>query len=280
MATLACFHAHPDDEAIATAGILGKAKADGHRTIVVFATRGELGETPDWIEAGETLGELRTREAEAACAILGVDRVEWLGYRDSGVEDDDRNHDTDTFHSAALDGAAETLAAILRAERVDVLTVYDENGNYGHPDHIKVHEVGYRAAELAQTPLVYETTIDRDFIIASMRDGAADFPEGVEIPDPEEMNLGMPAARITTEVDVSAFATIKREAMAAHASQINETSFFLQMPEDRFGEVFGREWFIRRGGPLPPAPRETDLFAPLTDGRGPTRVGVGHDRGA
>jgi LmbE family N-acetylglucosaminyl deacetylase len=274
MATLACFHAHPDDEAIATAGVLAKAKALGHRTIVVFATRGELGEVPDWLDPDETLGELRTREAETACALLGVDRVEWLGYRDSGVEDDDRNHDTDTFHSAPLDDAAAVLAAILRGEHVDVLTVYDENGNYGHPDHIKVHEVGYRAAELARTPLVYETTIDRDFVVASMRDSGVEFPEGVEIPDPEEMNLGMPAARITTEVDVSEFAATKRAAMAAHASQINETSFFLQIPEDRFGEMFGREWFIRRGGPLPPAARETDLFAPLADRHATARVGA------
>lgn len=263
MATLACFHAHPDDEAIATAGTLAKAKADGHRTIVVFATRGELGETPEWLGAGDTLAELRSREAEAACALLGVDRVLWLEYRDSGVEDDHRNHDTDTFHSAPLGEAAAALAAILTAETVDVLTVYDENGNYGHPDHIKVHLVGYEAARLAATPLVYEATIDRDFIVASMREGAVEFPDDVEIPDPEAMNLGMPAARITTQVDVSAFAATKRAAMAAHASQIGETSFFLQMPEERFGEVFGLEWFIRRGGPLPPSARETDLFALL-----------------
>jgi LmbE family N-acetylglucosaminyl deacetylase len=263
MATLICFHAHPDDEAIATAGTLAKAKAAGHRTIVVFATRGELGEVPDWIEPDDTLGALRTREAEAACALLGVDRVMWLGYRDSGVEDDERNADADTFHAAPLDEAAERLATILRDERCDVLTNYDERGNYGHPDHIKVHLVGYRAAELAGTPLVYETTIDRDVVLRSMAEGIGEMPEGVEVPDPEEMNLGMPGDQITTEVDVSEFVMQKRAAMAAHASQIGETSFFLNVPEDRFAQVFGVEWFIRRGGPLPPATRETDLFAPL-----------------
>jgi LmbE family N-acetylglucosaminyl deacetylase len=263
MATLCCFHAHPDDEAIATAGTLAKAKASGHRTIVVFATRGELGEVPDWLPADESLADVRSREAEMACAILGVDRVVWLGYRDSGVEDDPRNADHDTFHSAALDEAAERLAAILREESVDVLTHYDENGNYGHPDHIKVHHVGYRAAELAGTRAVFETTIDRDVVIASMADGLGEIPEGVEIPDPEEMNLGMPAVRITTEIAVAEFVSLKRQAMAAHASQIGETSFFLNIPEDRFAAVFGVEWFIRRGGPLPPAPRETDLFAVL-----------------
>lgn len=263
MATLVCFHAHPDDEAIATAGTLAKAKAAGHRTVVVFATRGELGEMPEWIEPGETLATLRSREAEAACALLGVDRVVWLEYRDSGVEDDDRNGDPETFHSAPLEDAAGRLATILREESADVLTHYDENGNYGHPDHIKVHKVGYRAAELARTPVVYEATIDRDVVRATMDDAMGEIPEGVEMPDPDEMNLGMPAYRITTQVDVSEFAAIKREAMAAHASQIGETSFFLNIPEDRFAHVFGVEWFIRRGGPLPPHPRETDLFASL-----------------
>jgi LmbE family N-acetylglucosaminyl deacetylase len=263
MATLVCLHAHPDDEAIATSGVLAKAKAAGHRTVVVFATRGELGDVPEWLEADETLGEVRTREAEAACKLLGVDRVVWLGYRDSGVEDDPRNEDPDTFHSAPIDEAAERLHSVLREERADVLTHYDEHGNYGHPDHIKVHHVGYRAAELAGTPLVYEATIDRDRVIESIRSNADALPPDVEVPDPEAMNLGMPAAYITTEVDVSAFTDLKRAAMAAHASQIAETSFFLQMPPDRFHEIFGVEWFIRRGGPLPPAARETDLFAPL-----------------
>ncbi len=263
MATLVCLHAHPDDEAIATSGVLAKAKAAGHRTVVVFATRGELGEVPEWIEPDETLAQLRTREAEAACAILGVDRVAWLGYRDSGVEDDPRNGDADTFHAAPLDEAAERLRTILSEESADVLTHYDERGNYGHPDHIKVHLVGYRAADLAGTRVVYEATIDRDRVIESIRANTADMPPDVEFPDPEEMELGMPASVITTEIDVSGFTDLKRAAMAAHASQIAETSFFLQMPADRFHEIFGVEWFIRRGGPLPPAPREDDLFAQL-----------------
>ncbi len=263
MATLLCFHAHPDDESISTAGTLLKASAAGHRTIVVFATRGELGEVPDWLGADETLADVRTREAEAACSVLNVDRVYWLGYRDSGVEDDPRNADPTTFHSADLDEAAERLATILRDEAVDVLTHYDEHGNYGHPDHIKVHHVGYRAAELAGTLVVFETTIDRDVVLASMSAGAEEMPEGVEMPDPEEMNLGMPAERITTEVHVHEYAASKRHAMTQHRSQIGETSFFLNIPEDRFAEVFGVEWFIRRGGPLPPAPRENDLFAVL-----------------
>ncbi len=263
--TLVCFHAHPDDEAIATSGALAKAKADGHRTIVVFATHGELGEVPDWLDSGETLAQRRMAEAEDACAILGVDRVEWLGYRDSGVEDDPRNADADTFHAASLDDAAERLAQILRSERAHILTGYDERGNYGHPDHIKVHHVGYRAARLAATPLVYEATMDRDAILAVIRAGAAELPEGIEVPDPDDIDLGMPAEVITTEIDVRDFADVKRAAMAAHRSQIGETSFFLQLPDEAFARTFGVEWFIRRGGPLPPAPRESDLFAPLRE---------------
>lgn len=260
--TLVCLHAHPDDEAISTAGTLAKAKAAGHRTVVVFATRGELGEVPDWMNPDESLADVRSREAQASCAVLGVDRVEFLGYRDSGVEDDDRNHDSDTFHAAPLDEAAERLAAILRDERADILTSYDERGNYGHPDHIKVHQVGYRAAELAGTPLVYEATIDSD-VVMTMMEAAGDLPDDVELPDPDEMTLGMPAHRITTQIDVSDFTAQKRAAMAEHRSQITETSFFLQVPPEAFQTMFGSEWFIRRGGPLPPAERETDLFSAL-----------------
>ncbi len=263
MATLVCFHAHPDDEAIATAGTLAKAKAAGHRTVVVFATRGELGQHPEWLNGGGSLSDLRIAESNASCALLGVDRVAWLPYRDSGVEDDDRNHDPDTFHSAHLEQAAEDLAAILREEAADVLTHYDENGNYGHPDHIKVHHVGYRAAELAGTSLVYEATMDRDVVIRNIRSAMSEEVAVDDLPDPDTMKLGMPASRITTEIDVVEYLHIKRAAMAAHRSQIDETSFFLKMDQNRFANAFGTEWFIRRGGPLAPLPRETDLFAAL-----------------
>jgi LmbE family N-acetylglucosaminyl deacetylase len=260
--TLVTFHAHPDDEAIATGGVMAKAKADGHRVVLVVATKGELGEVdPDFLAAGETLTERRVVETESAAKVLGVDRVAFLGYHDSGMMGEDTNDAPGSFWSSDLDEAAARLAAILDEEHADVLTIYDERGNYGHPDHIQVHRVGHRAAQLAGTAQVYEATMNRDYIIRLMKDRAdemPDLPDSVDTPDPDDLDLGMPEEVITTAVDVEEYADLKRAAMAAHASQIADQSFFLQLPPDAFRAAFGTEWFIRRGAE--PGIRESSLF--------------------
>lgn len=268
--TVVAFHAHPDDEAIATSGTMMKAKADGHRVVLVLATRGELGLVPDDLAAGETLADRRTVETMDAAAIIGVDRVEWLGYRDSGMEGEASIDDDGTFHRADLDEAAKRLAAILADEQADILLTYDERGNYMHPDHVKVHHVGHRAAEMADTPLVYEATMNRDFIWAIIQERADAMPEEMraEVADGattiDDFNLGMREWTITHRVDIAPYVEAKREAMAAHRSQIDENSFFLQLPLDAFAASFGQEWFIRKGEPrASDAPFADDLFAPL-----------------
>jgi LmbE family N-acetylglucosaminyl deacetylase len=260
--TLVTFHAHPDDEAIATGGVMARAAADGHRVVLVLATRGELGEVDDGLLApGETLADRRIVETARAAAALGVARVEYLGYTDSGMDGEDTNHAAGAFWAADLDEAAGRLAAILREERADVLTVYDEHGQYGHPDHIQVHRVGVRASELAATPRVYESTMNRDHI-KRLLEGRPEFAGEEDLPDPVELEtLGSPESAITTTVDVREFVQQKRAAMAAHASQISESSFFLAMPPEAFREAFGWEWFIRRG-PRPDR-HETSLFDEL-----------------
>src|SRR5918998_5242302 len=163
MATLVAFHAHPDDECLMTGGTLARAVDEGHRVVLVYATRGEVGEVPDGLLGpGETLVERRMAEVARSTAALGVHRVEFLGYRDSGMLGTPDNDDPRSFWQADVDEAAGRLAGILRDERADVLLVYDENGNYGHPDHVKVHRVGVRAAELAGTQQVLEATVNRD----------------------------------------------------------------------------------------------------------------------
>ncbi len=270
--TVVAFHAHPDDEAIATSGTMMKAKADGHRVVLVLATRGELGLVPDDLAAGETLADRRTVETMDAAAIIGVDRVEWLGYRDSGMEGEASNDDDGTFHRADLDEAAKRLAAILADEEADILLTYDERGNYMHPDHVKVHHVGHRAAEMADTPIVYEATMNRDFIWAIIQERAEAMPDEMraEVADGattiDDFNLGMREWTITHRVDVAPHVEAKREAMAAHRSQIDENSFFLQLPLDAFAASFGQEWFIRKGATRAAgAPFADDLFAPLAD---------------
>jgi LmbE family N-acetylglucosaminyl deacetylase len=246
--TLVTFHAHPDDESIATAGTMARAKAEGHRVVLVVATRGELGEySPDVLAPGETLTERRVAEQLAAAGHLGVDRVEFLGYRDSGMAGEPTNDAPEAFARADLDEAARRLAQVLTEERADVLTVYDDHGGYGHPDHIQVHRVGVRAAEIAGTPRVYESTINRDYVRALIEASADMLQDTPDAPDPTEMDdFGSPAEIITTTVDVRDYTDRKRAAMAAHASQIPPESFFLSLPRDAFREAFGFEWFIRR----------------------------------
>jgi LmbE family N-acetylglucosaminyl deacetylase len=260
MATLVTFHAHPDDESIATGGVMAKAVDEGHRVILVVATRGEHGEVADgFLNPGEELWQRRVAETLACAEILGVARVEFLGYVDSGMIGTSENELPGCFWQADLDEAVSRLRSILVEEQADVLTAYDENGAYGHPDHIQVHRVGVRAAELAGTPRVYMNTINRDHLQRTMQ-AAAD--AGVELPG--DINLedldgfGVSEERITTSVDVRPWLARKRAAMAAHASQISETSFFLAMDPELFEVGFGHEWFIRCGAA--PGLVETDLF--------------------
>jgi LmbE family N-acetylglucosaminyl deacetylase len=260
--TLVTFHAHPDDESIATAGTMARAKAEGHRVVLVFATRGELGEfSPDALAPGETLTERRVAEVRASAEVLGVDRVEYLDYRDSGMAGEATNDDDGSFARADIDEAAARLAGILEEEHADVLTVYDDHGGYGHPDHVQVHRVGLRAAELAGTRRVYESTMNRDYIRSLLERRAQELPDSPDAPDAASMDdFGSPEEIITTTVDVREFTDRKRASMAAHASQIPAESFFLAMPDDAFGEAFGTEFFIRRDAPQI---RETWLFDDL-----------------
>ncbi len=252
MATLVTFHAHPDDEAISTGGVMAKAAAAGHRVVLVVGTRGEQGEpVPGVLDDGEALWERRVIETHRSAKVLGVDRVEFLGYEDSGMMGEPTNDNPACFWQADLDEAAERLAAILRDVDADVLTIYDGHGGYGHPDHIQVHRVGARAAELVGLDAVYEATMNRDRIKAMM-EANADNETMIELEERQaamEANpFGTPEELITHAVDVGDFVLAKKESMVQHESQIAPDSFFMVMPPEIFAEAFGTEWFIKHGG--------------------------------
>ncbi|MGK2949679.1 MAG: PIG-L family deacetylase [Acidimicrobiales bacterium] len=261
MATWVSFQAHPDDESIQSGGTLAKAAADGHRTILVFGTGGEHGEVADgFLDDDETLAQRRRLETERSAEILGVARVEFLGYTDSGMMGTPENDLPGSFWTADLEEAAEGLATILREEMADVLTIYDSDGGYGHPDHIQVHRVGLRAAELAGTPHVLEATMNRDHLRRMMLAAveAGEMP-GDDVPDVTSFDtFGRPEDVITTTVDVRQYLPVKRASMIAHASQISDSSFFLAMPEAAFEAGFGQEWYIRHGAPE--GHRDDDVF--------------------
>ena len=261
MATFVFFHAHPDDESIATGGSMAAVAAAGHRVVLVLGTNGDHGEVDDgFLDAGETLAERRVKETHASAAILGVAAVEFLGYVDSGMMGEPENDRPGSFWTADIEEAAARLAEILRRESADVLTVYDENGNYGHPDHIQVHRVGVRAADLAGTPNVYEATVNRDAIIRGFTELAEQGLLPDDAPAPDDFEMGVPEDQLTTAIDVTAYIETKKASMRAHASQISEQSFFLSMPDDAFAQAFGTEWYIHRGVPTPVSNYETSLL--------------------
>ena len=267
MPTLVCFHAHPDDEVMSTGGTIARAAADGHRVVLVVATGGEHGESPDDLAPGETLVDRRRAETERSAAVLGISRVAWLGYVDSGMNGWEQNDHHESFHQAPVEEAAHRLAAVLIEEQADVVTVYDHHGNYGHPDHVKVHTVGHRAAELAGTPRVFEATMNRDHIrrlIEMAKDAGQSFGDeddfDIDAPADDGQPMGMAEHEITLAVDVGDFLAQKREALAAHRSQVTDTSFFFEMPDDLFRLSFGTEWFIERGAEPGTGPRHGWLF--------------------
>jgi LmbE family N-acetylglucosaminyl deacetylase len=217
VATLVTFHAHPDDESIATGGLMAKAAADGHRVVLVTATRGEQGEpVPGILNDGEPLWERRVAETHRSAEVLGVERVEFLGYEDSGMMGEPTNDNPVCFWRADVEEAAKRLAAILAEVDADVLTIYDDHGGYGHPDHIQVHRVGRRAAALAGVAQVFQATMNRTQIQESMRERAAELEAAIE-ENPElvaeQSDFGSPEEIITHAVDVSAYIDRKRESL-------------------------------------------------------------------
>lgn len=242
---------------------MAMASAAGHRVVLVVATKGEEGEVDDgFLDEGETLEERRVAETMAAAEILGVDRVEFLGYRDSGMMGTPENGNGASFWQADIEEAAGRLVAILSEESADVLTVYDDHGGYGHPDHIQVHRVGHVAARMANTPRVYESTMNRDDIKRMQRAlrGADGTDDGAT--DAVYETIGTPETEISAAVDVSSVLDRKRAAMAAHPSQIAADSWFFRLPADAFAEAFGTEWYIRTRPPFDgeiPDDRDTGL---------------------
>ncbi len=241
MSTLVAFHAHADDPVLLSGGTLARATADGHRVVIVVATDGMGAEcpTPRW-------DELR-----AAAAILGAHRVVHLGYAESGhgpvlyPDPPGRRR----FVRADTGEAAERLAALLREERADVLLGYDPNGGYGHPDHVKVHEVARRAAALTGTRLL-EATMPRDVVVRLTR-----LVRALRIPfryDTDALSRAYsPASAITHRFDVRRFAARKQAALAAHVSDVRGTGrlapvlrVLVWLPAPVFALVAGREWYV------------------------------------
>ena len=266
--TLMAVHAHPDDEASTTGGILAKYSADGIRTVLVTCTNGECGDDPDGRKPGDdghdeaAVVRVRRAELEESARLLGVHHVERLGYRDSGMLGWPTNEAPGAFASLPVDAAAAPLAALLRRYRPQVVVTYDEYGFYGHPDHIQAHRITRAALDAARTPAkLYYPTLRRSRLpVFRARMAQA----GVEPPDIDENRFGSPDEDIAAAIDCRAYASTKRAALGAHASQ-REHVFVLRFPFSDFTDLFGIEEFVRARDPTGTPTPETDLFAGLRD---------------
>jgi LmbE family N-acetylglucosaminyl deacetylase len=268
--TLMAVHAHPDDEATGTGGLLARCAAEGIQTVLVTCTDGGCGDGPGGVKPGEpghdpaAVVAMRRTELEASCAILKVSDLELLGYADSGMMGWPTNDVPGSFWTTPVEDAAARLADLIRQYQPDVVVTYDENGFYGHPDHIQAHRVTMAAVAMTGVPAkVYWTTTPRSRMAEFgklMRELGTDWDEAAT--DPPRPEIGLPDDEITTWLDVTEFGSQKFDALAAHASQ-GENIFFLRMGKAMFSDVMGMETFVRvldsTSAPLP----EDDLFAGL-----------------
>jgi len=247
VATIVAFHAHPDDEVLLTGGTIAQLAAAGHRVIIAVACDGDM-----W--AGPAQGR-RLEELRASAAILGADRAVHLGYADSGhgpVLFEDPPGRT-RFARADAAEAAGRLAALLTGEHADLLLSYDPQGGSGHRDHVRVHQVGARAAELAGVRVV-EATVPRELIARAAR--LMLLLRLVTRYRLDEMRgYGTPRPMITHRVDVRRYAAQKRAALAAHRTPASGRGrgarlfrALLRSPLPLFRVACGTEWFAEPGG--------------------------------
>jgi N-acetyl-1-D-myo-inositol-2-amino-2-deoxy-alpha-D-glucopyranoside deacetylase len=281
-------HAHPDDECIPTGITIAKYAAEGAHVTVVTCTRGEVGEiVVDDLKHlhdahDEALGEHRVEEMAAAAKELGLSDHRWLGgvgrWRDSGMIGTPENDDPRAFWRADLDEAVAALTSIVRETKPQVVVTYDENGDYGHPDHIQAHRVAVGAIEAAADPdrypdagepwrveKLYYTAMPKSMLergFEYFKESGDDFFAGLESAD--DIPFGVPDELITTRVSAPEHLDRKHAAMRAHRSQIDMEGVFFALPPEMAVEAFGTEHFrLARGeiGPVGEDGRETDLFA-------------------
>ncbi len=270
--TMMAVHAHPDDEASSTGGVLAAYSAQGIRTVVVTCTNGEFGDGPGGIKPGQdghdeqAVAGQRLAELRQSCAILGVTDLELLGYHDSGMPEWEYKDRPDAFCNVPEVDVAARISGLIEKYRPQVLITYDDQGPYQHPDHVHASRSAQAAFANSGIPAkLYLSAMRRSDwgkIWEALRELGAEVPDFEDM-DPEARRLAAESEeRITTNIDIRPVLSRKREALFAHGSQISE-SWFSKIPQDIGEAVFGRESFIRvkdsTGAPLP----EDDLFAGL-----------------
>ncbi|SOC46858.1 N-acetyl-1-D-myo-inositol-2-amino-2-deoxy-alpha-D-glucopyranoside deacetylase [Blastococcus aggregatus] len=285
-------HAHPDDETIGNGATMARYVAEGAGVTLLTCTLGEEGEilVPDLAQLAadqaDQLGGYRIGELRDAMAALGVTDSRFLGgagrYRDSGMMGTRANEHPRAFWNADLDEATAHAVAVIREVRPQVLATYDENGGYGHPDHIQAHRVAMRAVDAAADPgyrpdlgaaweiaKVYWNAMPRSVVQAGIDAMAALGEASVfdGLGDLDDVSFVVPDDVVTTAVDARAHADRKDAAMRSHPTQITVDGPFFALSNNLGLEVMATEHYrlVRgeRGPAAGPDGWEDDLFAGL-----------------
>jgi mycothiol S-conjugate amidase len=274
--TLLTIHAHPDDEASKGAGTVHRYHSEGVRCVLVCCTGGEAGEilnpAMDRPEVRARLDEVRMEELRRSTEIIGYDDVVLLGYRDSGMPGTPENEEPGCFARADLDEAVGRLVAVIRRERPQVVITYaDDQEGYPHPDHLRVHDItvpAFAAAGRADAypdagppwqPLkLYYVAWTRARILALHERFLA---LGLESPfDEKWFERPDMDHRVTTRIDVSALDAVRRDALRAHATQIDPDSpFWFGLPPEEVAYPY--DDYILAESLVESTIPEDDLFA-------------------
>jgi LmbE family N-acetylglucosaminyl deacetylase len=276
--TLMAVHAHPDDEAISTGGVLARYSDEGIRTVLVTCTDGGCGDGPGGLKPGATgfdrdeVVKIRQAELAQSCQVLGISHLETLGYPDSGMMGWPTNDAPGSFWTTPVADSSAKLADLIERYRPQVVVTYDANGFYGHPDHIQAHRITMAAAAATGIPAkVYFTAVPRSRMtefshrIRELGLNDPDGDDGEASQDGEagpREEWGTPDEQVTTYVDVSGTTSRKYDSLLAHASQ-SDNIFFVRMGRELFGQMMGFESFVRAVDSTGAAVPETDLFAGL-----------------
>jgi LmbE family N-acetylglucosaminyl deacetylase len=249
-------HAHPDDECSGTGGLLARSAMEGHTSVLITCTNGDRGEVKgmpslhpqESAEDRRRLAEIRQRELEEAARILGITHLHQLGYSDSGMDGWESNGRPEAFANADLTEAGEKIACFIRQYRPEVLVTYDEQGGYGHPDHLMAHRAAMAALEIAEDDTrllesgldpwrvrkIYHTAWARSQLLRTWR-WMKRFGRKTPLDDPDfdESKYGTPDELITTKIDVNRVRRKKMRALFTHKSQMSGNFFW---------------WFFRLAG--------------------------------
>ncbi len=266
--TLVCVHAHPDDEALFTGGATSRYAALGYRVVLVTCTNGQYGIDPagragdDPTHDTPATRATRASELQVAARLVGYERLVNLGFDDSGMAGWPQNHAPNAFTNCDVEASAAVLASLFDEVGASVVLTYDENGFYGHPDHVMANRVTRRAVDLAASPeRLYYTIVPQSVL--------TDF-----VPDAHELEIFLPAwvleagigvadDLVATTLDVTDFVDVKQAAIAAHASQIDNADL-VSMDRSLFLTLFGTEYYQRAWSRQVASGDESDLFGGLS----------------